>query len=421
MPITDDQVMTSASMQALDPEVHGIIEASKVRARETVLLSPDANYASRSVLDTLQTVLQNKYSEGYPRARYYGGNENVDDAEELAQQRALELFNLDPSEWKVNVQPLGNFISLFEVLTALVPPKSRIMAPYRNTATSSTSGVARFFNLLRYDTDSLDSLATNYQPSLIISGNGVDAAFCNGDGRWYYAKVADVAQSVNAFHACDISDVAGLIAAGLAPSPFEHCDAVICSPFASLRGPRGAAMIFSRSAIAGRVDGAVFPGHQGGPHNHAISAMATSLKMARTDEFAEYQRRAVRNAEAMYAALTKKVFLGDAVVVANGGHCVGVSGMRDADVFCDVAEQVNVGVLYDSDASGVRLSSNAMSTRGCDEKDFAMMVNQLEAVAGIAQNVKEFGHDKSASEIAALKTEIGEFAKQFPLVGVDDQ
>lgn len=245
--VSDDLKLTAASMESLDPEVFHMIEAEKTRERESILLSPACNYASRSVLDTLQTVLQNKYSEGYPRARYYGGNENVDDAEELTQQRALALFNLDPSEWKVNVQPLGGYNALFEVFTAMIPPKSRVMTPTHCALSETHSGINRFFNVLKYDSSTLDSLASNYKPNLIVSGNGVDAPFNNGADPWDYGMIQTVAKKVGAYHLCDISDSAGLIAAGLAPSPFDSADTVVCSPFATLRGPRGAAMIFYRS------------------------------------------------------------------------------------------------------------------------------------------------------------------------------
>lgn len=186
--------------------------------------------AIRTATTAQRTLSRNPYSEGYLRARYYGGSENVDDAEELAQRRALERFKRGSAEWSVNLQPLGTFLSIFEALTALIAPKSRVMAPTLNTATSADSGVARFFHLLRFDECSLAALADNYRPNLILSGNGVDAPFNNADGRWDYARVSQVAQEVGAYHVCDISDVAGLIAVGLVPS-------------------RGAAMIFSRTGV----------------------------------------------------------------------------------------------------------------------------------------------------------------------------
>merc|ERR1719273_2883605 len=339
--VADDLKLTAGSMESQDPEVFNMIEAEKVRERESILLSPACNYAPRSVLDTLQTVLQNKYSEGYPRARYYGGNENVDDAEELTQQRALALFHLDPAEWKCNVQPLGGYNALFEVFTALIAPSSRVMTPMHCAMSEDTSGVGRFFNVLKYDSSSLDSLATNYKPHLIVSGNGVDAPFNNGGGQWDYASIGRVAKEVNAYHLCDISDSAGLVAANLAPSPFASADAVVCSPFSTLRGPRGAAMIFYRSAFASNVDGAVFPGHQGGPHNHAISAMATSLRMAQSEEFRGYQERVRDNAQAMEGALRERGFS----VLGNGGHCVAVRGLQNRDSFRGVADRVNMQML----------------------------------------------------------------------------
>ena len=242
--ITDDLKLTSEQLHIIDPEINAMIEAEKQRQRESILLSPSSNYASRSVLDTLQTVLQNKYSEGYPRARYYGGNENVDDAEELTQARALKLFGLDASKWKANVQSLGGHNAIFSTLTAFIAPSSRIMTPFNNQISAKHSALRRFFNLLQYEQNTLSELASNYKPNVIISGNGVDAPF---HGQWDYEFIGKIAKSTECFHICDISDSAGLIAADLSPSPFEFADAVICSPFSTLRGPRGATMIFYRS------------------------------------------------------------------------------------------------------------------------------------------------------------------------------
>jgi len=403
-------------MQDTDPEIYELIEAEKVRQRESILLSPASNYASRSVLDTLQTVLQNKYSEGYPRARYYGGNENVDDAEELTQKRALQLFGLNDAEWKCNVQPQGSFNSILEVLTALTQPHAKIMTPAFHAVSEQKSAVNKFYNILKYDASNLSALAQNYTPQLILSGNGVDAAF---DNCTDYALIAQVAKSVNAYHACDISDMAGLIAAKLMPSPFEHADVVLCSPFATLRGPRGAAIIFYRSGLSSKIDGAVFPGHQGGPHNHAISAMAAALKMAHTNEFVGYQTRVVENAQCMEDALRKKQY-GGVEILSNGGHCLALRGLPNAEGLQKLGKQVNMELFYDAQSTELRISSNAMTTRGLKTSDFQRVIDFFDQLKELSDKVQKNGTEKCQDSMKALKTEVATFAKEFPLVGVDD-
>ena len=242
--VINDIKLTSTRMEINDIEIDNIIKFEKLREKESILLSPTSNYTSQCVLDTLQTVLQNKYSEGYPHARYYGGNENVDDAEELTQKRALQLFNLDENKWKVNVQPLGGYNAIFQVLTALISPFSKIMSPKNNKISQTGSGIDKYFNILKYDENTLSDLVNNFLPNLIISGNGIDSSFNNYND---YQLINKISNDINCYHLCDISDIAGPIAANLVQSPFEFCDVVVCSPFATLRGPRGAAMIFYRS------------------------------------------------------------------------------------------------------------------------------------------------------------------------------
>eukprot|EP01084_Bolivina_argentea_P104759 187561_1 len=417
--VQSDFDLTSGSISKIDPEINNVIESEKSRLKESILLSPTSNYASRPVLDTLQTVLQNKYSEGYPHARYYGGNQNVDNAEELTQERALKLFNLDPQQWKVNVQPLGSYNAIFEVLTALISPASRIMTPFNNQISFPKSAINKFFNILKYDQyTNLSDLANNYKPHLIISGNGIDSPY----NKFDYKSISSISKSINAFHLCDISDIAGLIVTDLLPSPFQYSDVVVCTPFPSLRGPRGAAMIFYRPEFVSRIDGAVFPGHQGGPHNHAISAMATCLKMAMSDEFIGYQNRVLSNAKCMENILNNKGWK-DMDIIGNNGHCVIVRGKNKECIngMClyEIANDVNMEVFYDENMNEFRLSSNAMSTRGLGEKEFEKIIDFFDNVKVLSQNVANNGKDKCEKDINGLKSEIINFAKQFPVIGIE--
>ena len=245
-------------------------------------------------------------------------------------------------------------------------------------------------------------LMNNYLPNLIISGNGVDASFNNFTIN-DYKYIHKISKSLNCYHLCDISDSAGLIAANLCESPFEYADVVTCSPFATLRGPRGAAMIIYRSELSSKIDNAVFPGHQGGPHNHTISAMATSLKMAKTDEFVGYQSRCIQNAKIIEESLKYKY---NKKIIKNG-TCVGIQAINDdMDNLYDILNQVNINVFYDKMHNQFRISSNAMTTRGLDSNHFSKIIDLFDDTNNLSQKVKQNGLDKCQNDINALKTEI---------------
>eukprot|EP00954_Amorphochlora_amoebiformis_P003294 256396-Amorphochlora_amoeboformis.AAC.1 len=322
------------------------------------------NFTSKAVLEALGSVMQNKYSEGYPGARYYGGNEFIDQAESLCQKRALEVYDLDPSEWGVNVQPMSGSPANFYAYTALLKPHDRIMSldlPHGGhlshgyqTPTKKISAVSTYFEVLPYrliestgiiDYDSLEKMANLYRPKLIVMGASayprhIDYArmreikfeftilritrergedqkilFVATSGRGYITYNAHVIQSSHflsftpqiadangSYLLMDMAHISGLVAGKALPSPFPHSDVVTTTTHKSLRGPRGA-MIFFRKGVRKvtkkgkeikwdleeKINMSVFPGHQGGPHNHTITALAVALKQASTSEFQEYQ------------------------------------------------------------------------------------------------------------------------------------
>ena len=166
------------------------------------------------------------------------------------------------------------------------------------------------------------------------------------------------------------------------------------------------------------MDGAVFPGHQGGPHNHAISALATSLRMAHGEEFKGYQQRVQENAKAMESALMEKGWE-NVHILGNNGHCVGIRGMQNIDTFHSVADNVNIQMLCDSVNQELRVSSNAMTTRGMDTEQFKSVVDRMSDVKALSEKVAQHGLDACNQDISALKMEVAEFAKEFPLIGVD--
>ena len=172
------------------------------------------------------------------------------------------------------------------------------------------------------------------------------------------------------------------------------------------------------TAFASNVDGAVFPGHQGGPHNHAISAMATSLKMAQTDEFKGYQQRVQQNANEMGEALQEKGWE-NVHILGNNGHCVGIRGIRNMDTFHSVADKVNIQMLCDSVNQELRVSSNAMTTRGMETEQFRRVVDKMDEVKALSGKVTLHGQDECKQDLDALRVEVAAFAKEFPLIGVD--
>ena len=315
----------------VDPDLCRLIEREKARQRSSLVLIASENFTSRAVLDALGSVLSNKYSEGYPGARYYGGNENIDQVELLCQRRALEAFRLDPSEWGVNVQSLSGSPANFQVYTALLETHGRILSldlPHGGhlshgfqTPTKKISMVSRYFESMPYrlnedtgriDYDQMERSAELFRPKMIVAGASAYSRLID------YERIRSIADGVGAYVLADMAHISGLVAAGVVPSPFPYADVVTTTTHKSLRGPRGAMIFFRRGKkgetskggpvmydLEERINFAVFPGLQGGPHNHTIGALAVALRQANTPEFAEYQRRVLRNCASLSSELIR--------------------------------------------------------------------------------------------------------------------
>ncbi|KAK3634478.1 Cytochrome B translational activator protein cbs2 [Elasticomyces elasticus] len=438
------QKLLAANLEEADPTVFEIIRKEKRRQKHFINLIPSENFTSQAVLDALGSVMQNKYSEGYPGARYYGGNEHIDEAERLCQQRALQTFGLKESEWGVNVQPLSGSPANLYAYSALLNTHDRIMGldlPHGGhlshgyqTPTKKISAISKYFETLPYrldektgliDYEKLEELAMLYRPRIIIAGTSAYSRLID------YDRFRKITEKVgNCYLLSDMAHISGLVAGGVIPSPFEYSD--------SLRGPRGA-MIFFRKGVR-RVDkfgveevynlenpinSSVFPGHQGGPHNHTITALAVALHQAQQPVFKEYQRAVLENAKALAARLGEgKESGGLGYNIVSGGtdnHLVLVD-LKDKNVDGARVERILelVGVAANKNTvpgdksamkpGGLRMGTPAMTTRGLQASDFKRVadivhrsVNITKMLDGKAVEAAEKSGRKNPKSVNAFR------------------
>lgn len=457
--------MMNKPLKENDPEIFDIIEHEKSRQRNNIALIASENFTSRSVFDCLGSCLSNKYSEGYPGKRYYGGNEYIDQAELLCQKRALEAFNLDQEKWGVNVQPLSGSPCNFAVYTAILQPHDRILAmdlPHGGhlshgyqTAGKKISATSKYFECVGYrlnqktgyiDYDEMELIADLYRPKLLIAG--ASAYPRNID---YGRMKANIADKHNAYLMADMAHISGLVSAGVVPSPFEYCDIVTTTTHKSLRGPRGA-MIFYRKGIRGQdkkgktimydlekeINSAVFPGCQGGPHNHTISALATALKQCKSPEYHAYQQAVYDNCQSFankFKTLGYNLVSGGTdnhLILVDVKSSKGIDGARVERVLelCNISANKNT-IPGDKSAmipGGLRLGTPAMTTRGLGKEDFAKVAEYVDRAVGIAININKNAKGKKLADfkaavspkdpqIQALKKEVAGFCQKFPTIG----
>jgi glycine hydroxymethyltransferase len=305
-------------LASVDPEIASLIELEEIRQREGLELIASENFVSSAVREALGSCLTNKYSEGQIGKRYYGGNKFIDKIESLCTERALNLYELDPEEWGVNVQPYSGSPANFATYTALLNPHDRIMGldlPSGGhlthgfqTSKKKVSATSVYFESMPYvvspetgliDYDDLEKRAKMFMPKLLIAGASAYPR------EWDYLRMKQIAESVGALLMVDMAHISGLVAGKCAQSPFPYADVVTSTTHKTLRGPRSG-IIFAKKNLMEKVNSAVFPSLQGGPHNHQIGALAVALKEADSDEFRTYIKAVVSNAQRLAQGLIGK-------------------------------------------------------------------------------------------------------------------
>jgi glycine hydroxymethyltransferase len=402
-----------------DPAVAELVRAEKQRQATTVCLIPSENHVSRAVLEASGSVLTDKYSEGYPGRRYYEGHQVVDQVERLAVERARHLFGADHT----NVQPYSGSPANLAVYLAFLQPGDTVLGMSLEAGGHLTHGwkvsaTGKWFRAVRYgvrrdtgrvDLDEVRTQALAERPKLIWCGGTAIPRTIE------FAGFAEIAREVGAVLAADIAHIAGLVAGGAHPSPIPHADVVTTTTHKTLRGPRGA-MLLTREEHATAIDRAVFPGLQGGPHDHTTAAIAVALGEASQPEFADYAHAIVDNARALAEALLERGF--DLVSGGTDNHLIlidltprGVGGKPAAQALDRAGLVCNYNTVpFDPrppfDPSGIRLGTPAATTRGMGPDEMRRLAAWVDRAVDAARRGDE-------NALATIRSEVAELAAAF--------
>lgn len=382
-----------------DKHIEKLIQKENKRQKSVVNLIASENYVSDDVLKALGSKLTNKYAEGYSAMRYYGGNEVIDAVEDLAKARALKTFKLSDTTWSVNVQPLSGSPANVAVYLGLVPLGEKIMGMSLDHGGHLTHGhkvsiTGKAWTQVPYgvdpkteriDYDAVKKIAKKEKPILIVAG------FTAYPRKVDWKKFRDIADSCGAILMVDMSHIGGLVAGGAYPTPFKYADVVTTTVHKTLRGPR-AALIFSKKEFAKKIDKAVFPGMQGGPHANQIAAVAVALKEASATSFKAYARQVIKNAQILGKELKSlgwRIVSGGTdshlLLVDTWMNGEGISGKEASDRLEKEGIIVNKNTIPNDprkpmDPSGIRLGTAAETTRGKKEKDMVKLAKRIDTI-----------------------------------------
>jgi len=450
-------VQTNSALKTSDPEVYAILKKEEDKQQYKLSMIPSENFTSKAVREAVGSIFMNKYSEGYPGARYYEGNYYIDELENLAKARARKAFKL-PADWDVNVQPLSGSPANLAVYVALLKPGDKILSMYLPDGGHLSHGwsyskkkksdiaelvyrggkrkvnvTSKFFNAVQYKTDPktrlfnydvVEKIAIEEKPKLIITGGTAYPREID------YKRMRKIADKVDAYYMADVAHEAGLIVAGVNESPIGIADVVTLTTHKTLRCNRGA-MILARKDLMTKIDKAVFPGLQGGPHNHSIAGIAVGLKEAIQPEFKKYAKQVILNAQKMVDELEKYGFN-----IVSGGtdkHLVlvdltnkGVSGKKYARALDYAGIIMNFNTMPQekrspSDPSALRFGTPWVTTRGMKEQEMTLIAGWMNQVLKIVYGWAKLDFDVFAkrvaknAEIKKIADEVKTLCMKFPL------
>lgn len=411
--------MKHPALKKQDPKVHAALLGEEKRQKEGLEMIASENYVSEAVLETLGTVFTNKYSEGYPGRRYYGGQEFTDAVETLAIERAKKLFGAEHA----NVQPHSGAQANLAVYAALLEPGDTVLGMDLSHGGHLTHGhpvtlPAKVYRFVRYTTEpdgsidykKLEALAKKEQPKLMLAG------FSSYTRQIDYQKFVAIAKQVGALSMMDMAHIAGLVAAQALPSPVPLFDVVTATTHKSLRGPRGG-LILSKSELAKAIDKAVFPGTQGGPLMNTIAAKAVAFGEALRPDFRRYGKQVLKNAKTLEESLRKLGFVvvfgktENHMVVVDVVKSHGVTGKQGEELLDRIGITLNKNVIPDDprgplDPSGLRIGVPALTTRGMKEREVKQIATWIDAA------LRSEGDKKI---LAALRREVKKLCQKFPM------
>lgn len=443
-------------LQNSDPELHSLISEEHGRQKRGFELVASENFTSNSVMECLGSVLTNKYSEGYSGNRYYGGNEVIDKIEDLCVSRALHAMRLKPEEWGVNVQPYSGSPANFAVFTGLLNPHDRIMgldlpsgghlthgfyACGKDKKRKPVSATSVYFESLPYkvdehtgliDYDELRKIAALYKPNLIICGGSAYAR------EWDYKTFREVADENGALLLVDMAHISGLVATQEADNPFEYADVVTTTTHKSLRGPRSGMIFYKKDErdFQTKINNAIFPGLQGGPHEHQIAGVATQLHEVMKPEFKQYIIQVKKNAKHLAQYLLEKEYT--LVTGGTDNHLLlwdlrplGITGSK-MEKLCDMCDiTLNKNAVHGDKSAlnpgGVRIGTCALTTRGMKEEDFEKVGHALHMAAMLCVTIQQRSGKKLVDfvkeaqkdeEVEDLKNYVNEHSLKFDLPGL---